>query len=45
MRCVAGRGFFAVLPVTSVDDLPVLVGGMPNLRAVPSTTASALNFV
>ena len=45
MRCVAGRGIFAVLPIAAVDDLPVLVGGMPHLGTVPSTTAPTLDFV
>ena len=45
IRCVAGRGVFAVLPIAAVDDLPVLVGGMPHLGTVPSTAAPTLDFV
>ena len=44
MRCVAGRCVFAVLPIAAVDDLPVLVGGMPHLGTVPSAAAPALDF-
>ncbi|MDY5986453.1 MAG: hypothetical protein SPJ81_05770 [Lachnoclostridium sp.] len=45
MRCIAGWSVFAVLPIAAVDDLPVFVGGMPYLRAVPSTAAPALDFI
>ena len=45
MPCAARLPLVSIFLVAAVDDSAVLIGRVPDLRTVPTTTAAAFYFV
>ena len=45
MPCAARLSLVRIFLVAAVDDSAVLIGRVPDLRTVPTTAASAFDFV